>query len=167
MPWGGRASTAAASQPRRYCNQPISWRETRKAATFGVKVGPVSLDFPAVTKRQKALVKQMVDGIAYLMKKNKIEVVPGTGTLLDAQTVRILEGDRRITADSIVIATGSKPARVPIDGANEPGVMTSDEALAMEQLPGSIVIIGGGVVGLEFAQILVRMGTKVTIMECM
>ena len=141
--------------------------QTKNAATLGIMAKQVSLDFSVVANRKKTLVQQMVDGIAYLMKKNKIEVINGTGTLLDARTVQILGADRQISADNIVIATGSKPARVPIPGADEPNVMTSDEALALEQLPGSIIIIGGGVVGLEFAQILSTMGTKVTIVEMM
>jgi dihydrolipoamide dehydrogenase len=101
------------------------------------------------------------------MRKNKINVVKGIGTLIDAKTVGILGESNKISADSIIIATGSKPATFPIKGIDEPGVITSDEALTMAQLPKSIVIIGGGVIGLEFAEILHKMGSKVTIVEMM
>jgi dihydrolipoamide dehydrogenase len=101
------------------------------------------------------------------MRKNKINVIKGIGTLLDSKTVGLLGESDKISADSIIIATGSKPSIIPIKGVDEPGVITSDEALKMEQLPKSIVIIGGGVIGLEFAQIMHKMGSKVTIVEMM
>ena len=141
--------------------------QTRDAATFGVSAEKVTLDFSAVTKRKEALVKHLVSGVSYLMRKNKVNVISGTGTLIDSKTVGILREKNRISADSIIIATGSKPSVVPIKGADETGIITSDEALAMEQLPKSIVIIGGGVIGLEFAQIMSRMGSKVSILEMM
>lgn len=141
--------------------------EIRNATAFGISAEKVSLDFSAVTRRKEAVVKQLVAGVTSLMRKNKINVIKGIGTLIDAKTVGILGESNKISADSIIIATGSKPSTVPIKGIDEPGVITSDEALTMEQLPKSIVIIGGGVIGLEFAQIFHKMGSKVTIVEMM
>ena len=141
--------------------------EIRDAAVFGISAEKVSIDFSAVAKRKEAVVQQLVSGVNSLMKKNKIEVIKGTGTLIDSRTVGILETGDQINADNIIIATGSKPTTVPIKGIDEPGVITSDEALAMEKFPKSIIIIGGGVIGLEFAQIMHRMGSKVTIVEMM
>lgn len=141
--------------------------EIRNAAAFGISAEKVSLDFSAVTKRKEAVVKQLVAGVTSLMRKNNINVIKGIGTLIDAKTVGILGESDKISADSIIIATGSKPSTVPIKGIDEPGVITSDEALTMEQLPKSTVVIGGGVIGLEFAQILHKMGSKVTIVEMM
>jgi len=141
--------------------------EVRNATTFGILAEKVSIDFSMITKRKEAVVKQLVNGVASLMKKNKIEVIKGTGTLIDSRTVEILEKGDRIKADSIIVATGSKPSTVPIKGIDQLGVMTSDEALTMEQFPSSILIIGGGVIGLEFAQIMHRMGSTVTIIEMM
>ena len=141
--------------------------EIRDAAVFGISAEKVSIDFSAVAKRKEAVVQQLVSGVNFLMKKNKIEVIKGTGTLIDSRTVGILETGDQINADNIIIATGSKPTTVPIKGIDEPGVITSDEALAMEKFPKSIIIIGGGVIGLEFAQIMHRMGSKVTIVEMM
>ena len=139
----------------------------RHSEIFGISTERVALDFSAVIKRKEAVVKRLVDGVAYLMRKNKIKVIQGTGTLIDSKTVGILGGKDRISSDSIIIATGSKPSTVSIKGINEPGVISSDEALIMDQLPKSAVIIGGGVIGLEFAQIIHRMGGKVTIIEMM
>ena len=141
--------------------------EIRDAGVFGISAEKVSIDFSAVAKRKEAVVQQLVSGVNSLMKKNKIEVIKGTGTLIDSRTVGILETGDQINADNIIIATGSKPTTVPIKGIDEPGVITSDEALAMEKFPKSIIIIGGGVIGLEFAQIMHRMGSKVTIVEMM
>lgn len=141
--------------------------EIRNAAAFGISAEKVSLDFSAVTKRKEAVVKQLVAGVTSLMRKNNINIIKGVGTLIDAKTVGILGESDKISADSIIIATGSKPSTVPIKGIDEPGVITSDEALTMEQLPKSTVVIGGGVIGLEFAQILHKMGSKVTIVEMM
>jgi len=141
--------------------------EIRDAGVFGISAEKVSIDFSAVAKRKEAVVQQLVSGVNSLMKKNKIEVIKGTGTLIDSRTVGILETGDQINADNIIIATGSKPTTVPIEGIDEPGVITSDEALAMEKFPKSIIIIGGGVIGLEFAQIMHRMGSKVTIVEMM
>ncbi len=139
----------------------------KRAEAFGVRIEKASLDFPAAMKWKDATVKRLVDGVNSLMRKNKIKVIKGTGSIIDHKTVRILESKEEIKGDSIIIATGSKPSKVPIKGVDEPGVMTSDDALAMERLPQSILIVGGGVVGLEFAQIFSRMGTKVTVVEMM
>jgi dihydrolipoamide dehydrogenase len=139
----------------------------RHAETFGISVDKVSLDFSAVTKRKEAVVKRLVDGVAYLMRKNKIKVIKGTGVLIDSKTVGILGGNDRISSESIIIATGSKPSTVPIKGVDEAGVISSDEALVMNQLPQSMAIIGGGVIGLEFAQFMYKMGCKVTVIEMM
>ena len=139
----------------------------RNAATFGISTGKASVDFSAVTKRKEAVVKRLVAGVTSLMRKNKIKVIKGIGTLLDSRTVGILGESDKISADSIIIATGSKPSTIPVKGIDEPGVITSDEALTMEQLPKSVIVIGGGVIGLEFAQIMHRMGSEVTIVEMM
>lgn len=139
----------------------------RHAETFGISVEKVSIDFSAVTKRKEAVVKRLVAGVTSLLRKNRIKVIKGIGTLVDSRTVGILGESDKINADSIIIATGSKPSTVSIKGIDEPGVITSDEALTMGQLPKSIVIIGGGVIGLEFAQIMHRMGSEVTIVEMM
>jgi len=139
----------------------------KHSETFGILVDKISLDFSAVVKRKKAVVERLVDGVTYLMRKNKVNVIRGTATLIDSKTVGILESNDKIKCDNIVIATGSKPSTISIKGNDEPDVIDSDQALTMDQLPKSIVIIGGGVIGLEFAQIMHRMGSKVTIMEIM
>lgn len=139
----------------------------KNAGTFGVSAEKASLDFSAVFRRKEMVVKQLVGGVTSLMRKNKIRVIKGTGTIIGPKTVGVVDTGEEIKSDNIIIATGASPLRVPIKGIDEPGVITSDEALTMEQLPQSMVIIGGGVIGLEFAQIFHKMGAKVTILEMM
>lgn len=139
----------------------------KKAATFGVRIDQVSLDFLSAMRWKDATVKRLVGGVGSLMRKNKIDVVKGTGTIVDPKMVKVIETGEEIRGDNIIIATGSKPSSLQIEGGDEPGVMTSDDALAMEQLPQSLLIIGGGAIGLEFAQIFNEMGAKVTVVEMM
>lgn len=139
----------------------------KKAETFGVLVEKVSLDFSAAMKWKQATVKRSVSGVTSLMKKNGIRVINGTGTLIEPEVVKVLETGEEIKGNSVIIATGSKPAKIPIKGIDGPGVMNTDQALALTQLPQSVLIIGGGIVGLEFAQIFSRMGAKVTVVEMM
>lgn len=142
-------------------------KQTKDAAIFGISAENISVDFSAVMNRKEAIVEQLANNIAYLMRKNKIGVIEGVGMLIDTNTVGILGGDRRIEAENIIIATGSKPVMIPIEGIGDCGVLTSDDMVKLRKLPNSIVIIGGGVYGLEFAQIMSRMGSKVTIVEVM
>jgi len=139
----------------------------KKAETFGVIIEKVSLDFASAMKWKESTIKRSVSGITSLMRKNKVKVIKGTGAIIDPKTVRVIESKEEIKGDSIIIATGSKTATVPIKGIDGQGVMTSDDALVMDQLPQSVLIVGGGVVGLEFAQVLGRMGAKVTVVEMM
>ena len=139
----------------------------QNAKTFGVVANKVSLDFSELTRRKEMVVKQLVSGVTALMRKNKIKVVTGTGTLINSRTVRVAENGEEIKSDSIIIATGSEPVVPRIDGIDSSGVLNSDGFLSISQLPSSTVILGGGVIGLEFAQISGRMGAKVTIIEMM
>jgi dihydrolipoamide dehydrogenase len=139
----------------------------KDAENFGVHVENASLDFSSAMEWKETTVKRRVGGVISLMRKNKIKVIKGTGTFVEPTTVKIVESKEKIKSNSIIIATGSKPAKVPIKGIDESGVINSDNALAMNHLPRSVLVIGGGVVGLEFAQILSRMGAKVTVVEIM
>lgn len=141
-------------------------QQIRKADSFGVSVESSSLDFKAVSTRKQEVVKQLVGGVSLLMAKNKITVIKGSGAIAGRGKVQVVgDEEKMIKANKIIIATGSEPASLPIEGINQQGVINSDEALAMEQIPKNMIIIGGGVIGLEFAQIFHRMNTKVTVIE--
>ncbi len=141
------------------------YKSAKESEMFGVKAENVSLDFSAVMKRKNTVVKQLVGGLGGILKSHGMKIINGTGQIVDSKTVRVKESGEEIKADRIIIATGSVPSRVPIDGIDLPGVITSDEALDLEKLPESILIIGGGVIGMEFAQIMNQMDVQVTVVE--
>lgn len=139
----------------------------KEAQKYGFSTGDVKVDFAAVMARKTSVVNELVSGVKSLMEKNRINTITGTGLLIDSQRVAIKETGKEITADDVIIATGSQSARIPIKGIDCDGVIDSDEALSLSEIPASLLIIGGGVLGLEFAQIFSRFGAKVTVVEIM
>ncbi len=140
-----------------------TYKAAKDAAVFGVNIGDAKVDFSAVMARKNTVVKQLVGGLGGILKSHGMKIVNGTGQIIDANTVKVAESGEEIKADKIIIATGSVPTKVPIDGIEN--CITSDEALDLEKLPKSILIIGGGVIGMEFAQIMNQMDVKVTVVE--
>lgn len=120
-------------------------------------------DFATVAARKEAVVNQLRNGVAYLLKNPNITIVEGKASFKDAQTV-VVKGEE-YTAKDIIIATGSKPAKTPIPGADSEMVLTSTDVLNLKELPESICVIGGGVIGLEMASYLHRFGVEVTVLE--
>jgi len=144
-------------------------RDIQHSTDFGINVSDCSVDFAAVQARKNKIVKQSRDGVSYLMRKNKIHVIKGKASLIEPKKVRVTDNGKSETleADNIIIATGSQAGSINVEGLNHEAVLTSDEVLNLESLPESIVIIGGGVIGLEFAQVLQRFGVSVTVIEMM
>jgi dihydrolipoamide dehydrogenase len=135
------------------------------AAEFGIRCGPAQVDFKAVMRRKRAVVQQLRIGVERLLKAKRVRVIQGTAELTDAATVRITETGEKISADRILIASGAKPVRLNFEGCDAPDVLDSNQVLELERLPKSLVIIGGGVIGVEFAQIFNRLGVSTTILE--
>ncbi len=133
-------------------------------AKFGVTVGEAKLDFAASNAWKAGVVKQMTSGVASLFKANGVEWVKGAGRFTDANTIAV-EGGEDVSFKSAVIATGSYPLRPPIDGLDSSRCVDSTGLLAQEQVPGRLVILGGGIIGCEFASIFKRFGSEVTIVE--
>jgi len=133
-------------------------------AKLGVKVGSPELDFPAANKWKDAVVKQLTGGVAGLFKANGVEWVKGTGRFKDANTIAV-EGGEDVTFKSAIIATGSYPLRPPIEGIDSERCVDSTGLLAQTEVPRRLVILGGGIIGCEFASILHRFGSEVTIVE--
>jgi dihydrolipoamide dehydrogenase len=133
-------------------------------AKFGVQVGEARLDFAASNAWKAGVVKQMTQGVASLFKANGVEWVPGVGTFRDANTLAV-EGGEDVTFRSAIVATGSYPLRPPIDGLDSPRCVDSTGLLAQEEVPGRLVVLGGGIIGSEFASIFRRFGSEVTIVE--
>jgi dihydrolipoamide dehydrogenase len=137
-------------------------------SAHGIKCGNVAVDFGVMMDRKSDVVRQNVEGIKFLMKKNKIQVVHGHATFLDAHTLAIHneKGEsHQIEARHIIIATGSKPAAPPGIQIDKKRVITSTEALSLREIPKSMVVIGGGVIGMEMGSVYARLGTKITVIE--
>ena len=135
---------------------------------FGVGAERVHFDMSAIFARKREVSAKLSGGIGGMFRAAKVDLLRGTGTVTGSGTVKFVgeEGEKVITAERILLATGSVPARPPIPGLDLPGVLTSDELLeGCDHLYDSLVIIGGGVIGVEFATFYADLGCKVTIIE--
>jgi dihydrolipoamide dehydrogenase len=133
-------------------------------AKFGVKVGEPELDFAQANEWKAAIVKQLTSGVEVLFKANGVQWVKGTGTFKDANTLAV-EGGEDVTFRSAIVATGSYPLRPPIEGIDSARCVDSTGLLAQTEVPKRLVVLGGGIIGCEFASIFNRFGTEVTIVE--
>lgn len=134
-------------------------RSAREAAEFGVNIEGITPEYSKASERKEAVINQLREGVAALL--SGVNVIEGEARFIDARTVEV--NGERYTADRIVIATGSAPTRLPIPGADL--AITSDELLELTELPRRVAIIGGGVIGIEFANILHEFGVEVTVVE--
>jgi dihydrolipoamide dehydrogenase len=118
-------------------------------------------------ERKQSVVDQTVKGIEYLMDKNQIEVIRGLGSFKDSKTLQVSgdEGTIEVTASKFIIATGSKPGNLPFIELDKDRVITSTEALSLSEVPKHLLVIGGGVIGLELGQVYRRLGAKVSVIE--
>lgn len=138
--------------------------------THGIKLDNLKVDLSQMIARKDDVVKQNVDGIQYLMKKNKIDVHQGLGSFVDAHTVKVTKDDGSsavIQSKNIIIATGSKPSSLPFIKLDKDRILTSTEALNMKEIPKHLIVIGGGVIGMELGSVYGRMGAKVSVVEFM
>jgi dihydrolipoamide dehydrogenase len=133
-------------------------------AKFGVEVSDARLDLAAANEWKAGVVKQMTSGVASLFKANGVDWVNGTGRFRDANTIAVERGED-VTFRSAIVATGSYPLRPPIDGIDLPRCVSSTGLLAQESVPRRLVVLGGGIIGCEFASIFHRFGSEVTIVE--
>jgi dihydrolipoamide dehydrogenase len=136
-------------------------------STHGIDIkGEVQVNLAQMIARKDAVIKQTCDGIEFLMKKNKIDVYRGLGSFITKNTIQI-KGNKteQIETDKVIIATGSKPASLPGIEIDKKRVITSTEALKMTEIPKHLIIIGGGVIGLELGSVYARLGAKVTVVE--
>jgi dihydrolipoamide dehydrogenase len=131
---------------------------------LGVQVGAPNLDFATANEWKAGVVKQMTGGVASLFKANGVEWVKGTGRFKDANTIAV-EGGEDVTFKQAIIATGSSPLWPPIEGLDSPRCVDSEALLAQTEVPKRLVVLGGGIIGCEFASIFNRFGSEVTIIE--
>jgi dihydrolipoamide dehydrogenase len=143
---------------------------SKNFSNHGINInGEISLDFSKMISRKNDVVTQTTKGIEFLMKKNNIKVYNGFGSFVDKNKVKIKSSDKEIVIESknIIIATGSKPASLPFIKLDKERVITSTEALNLKEIPKHLIIIGGGVIGLELGQVYKRLGAEVSIVEYM
>jgi dihydrolipoamide dehydrogenase len=133
-------------------------------AKLGVSIGGSHLDFSKANEWKAAVVKRMTSGVAFLFKANGVEWIKGTGTFKDKNTIAV-SGGEDVTFKSAIIATGSFPMRPRIEGLESPRCVDSEGLLAQTEVPKRLVILGGGVIGCEFASIFQRFGSEITIIE--
>ncbi|MDY6895992.1 MAG: FAD-dependent oxidoreductase, partial [Thermotogota bacterium] len=134
----------------------------KKSNKLGIKVGEVTYEISEIMKHMKKVVLQSKKGIEYLFKKNHIELIQGTAEITDKNHIKV--GDKTIETQNIILAHGSEPVMFsPFDKIE--GIWTSDDVFTMEHLPESILIVGGGVIGVEFATFFASLGKKVYVVE--
>jgi dihydrolipoamide dehydrogenase len=134
----------------------------------GIDIPEPKVNLTQMIKRKGEVVKSNVDGIAFLMKKNKIEVHTGVGSFVDKNTVKVKGADGKestITSDNIIIATGSKPTALPFAPFDKKRIISSTEALELKEVPRHLIIVGGGVIGMELGSVYARIGSKVSVVE--
>lgn len=151
------------------------FRTTKEATIFGVKTSEVELDFSLVQERKQEIVNRLADGVRGLMKKGKIDVYSGTGRMLGPSifspapgtiSVDLEDGENvMLIGSNVMLATGSSPRPLPNTPFNEKTILSSDHALTLEELPQSMLIVGGGVIGIEWASMLTDFGVEVTVIE--
>lgn len=148
----------------------------KKSEEFGVTTGEVGVNFTKVQERKEKIVEQLHRGVEHLMKQGKIDVYEGLGRILGPSIFSPMPGtisvemnngeeNEMLIPKNVIVATGSRPRTLPGLEADGQFVMTSDEALVMEDLPKSIIIVGGGVIGIEWASMLADFGSQVTVIE--
>ena len=162
-PVGGTCLNEGCIPTKAFCKNAEVLDGLREAEAFGVTGLSYGFDFSAVTARKNAVVEQLRGGVEGLLGHKNITLVRGKASFKDDHTV-VVDNDE-YTADYIIIATGSVSASLPIPGADLPGILTSKEILDIQEVPKSLCVIGGGVIGLEFASIFKSFGSEVTVLE--
>lgn len=146
------------------------YQDILNSEKYGIGIGgqaEIRIDWAAMLQRKDGVVSQLTSGVENLLKQNGVEVIYGYGEVLDRHTIMV--GGEKISAENLIIATGSSPTILPIPGleaALESGfAVTSTGALELPEVPGELIVVGGGVVGMEFAALFNALGSKVTVLE--
>lgn len=143
--------------------------EAKRFSDHGIEIpGELKIDIEKMIARKQSIVDQTCSGVKYLMDKNKITVFEGVGSFENATTINVTKNDgtiEQLTATNTIIATGSKPSTLPFINIDKERIITSTEALKLKEVPKHLIIIGGGVIGLELGQVYLRLGAQVSVVE--
>lgn len=173
-PVGGTCLNEGCIPTKSFCKNAEVVDGLKEAHEYGVTGVSYSFDFSKVIERKNAVVAQLRSGVEGLLSHKNITLVRGKASFKDAHTVTVLPAElsdagaaaeQEYSADCIIIATGSVSASLPIPGADLPGILTSREILDIEEVPKRLCVIGGGVIGLEFASVFRSFGSEVTVLE--
>ncbi|MEL6557682.1 MAG: dihydrolipoyl dehydrogenase [Bacteroidota bacterium] len=157
-------SKALLDSSEHYHNAEVTFKE------HGIDISKPKVNLKQMIARKSKVVQENVSGIDFLMKKNKITVHHGVGSFVDKNTIKVTASDGKestIETDKVIIATGSKPATLPFINIDKKRVITSTEALEMTEVPKHMIVIGGGVIGMELGSVYARLGAKVSVVEYM
>jgi len=144
------------------------YNATHTFKEHGIDVADVKVNLKQMIDRKAGVVKQTCDGINYLMKKNKIDVHQGTGSFVSKNKIKVTAADgsvKELETKKTIIATGSKPSSLPSIAIDKTRIITSTEALELKEVPKHLIVIGGGVIGMELGSVYARLGAKVTVIE--
>lgn len=173
-PVGGTCLNEGCIPTKSFCKNAEVVDGLKEAHEYGVTGVSYSFDFSKVVERKNAVVAQLRSGVEGLLSHKNITLVRGKASFKDAHTVAVVPAElsdagaaaeQEYSADCIIIATGSVSASLPIPGADLPGILTSREILDIEEVPKRLCVIGGGVIGLEFASVFRSFGSEVTVLE--
>ena len=134
----------------------------------GIDISEPKINIAQMINRKAGVVKANVDGIAFLMKKNKIDVHTGIGSFIDKNTIKVTSSDGKettLTTEKVIIATGSKPTALPFAPFDKKRIISSTEALELKEVPQHFIVVGGGVIGMELGSVFARIGSKVSVVE--
>lgn len=145
------------------------YREVKNSERFGVLTSEVRVDYGRILEYKEETTDRLCQGVEQLLKANGVTVFDGKGSLEKNRKVKVVRGEsvQILEAENVILAAGSKPLRLPIPGFDLPGVLTSDELFQLKEMPESLIIIGGGVISVEFASVYAALGCKVTIVEAL
>jgi dihydrolipoamide dehydrogenase len=168
-PLGGTCLNEGCMPTKSLLQSADTYELVKKAIEFGVSLpsGTMGIDWGVVQQRKNGIVATLVQGIQYLMRKNKIQVIRGEASFLTSHQLSVKTDHSReeVEANQIIIASGSEPIPLPFAPFDSKWIIHSTQAMSLPSIPSSLLIIGGGVIGCEFASVYSRMGTKVTIVE--
>ncbi|MCD6569245.1 MAG: dihydrolipoyl dehydrogenase [Deltaproteobacteria bacterium] len=160
---GGICTNKGCIPTKTYIESINLLKQIKNSKRFGINAEGVSFDLNSINKRKNRIVSRLVKGIDYLLKENNVKIYPSKATIIAPGRVRV--GQDIIKAGTIIVATGSRP-KIPTF-MNVPGIWTSDDVFDLKDLPSSLLIVGGGVIGIEMADIFATLGVHVTIVEAM
>ena len=164
---GGTCGNVGCVPSKAWLDSSERFHELHSADIHGIEVKDVKVNAKKMSERVAKVVSELAQGVAFLMKKNKITVFEGHGSFKDKNTIIIKgeKGTQEIQGKNIIIATGSKPSNLPNVKIDKERIITSTEALKLQEVPKHLIVIGGGVIGLELGSVFKRLGSKVSVVE--